>query len=157
MSHRSLAIIGLSLLLVVPGLAGDGIDVETARILDRIALEMEKATMDGQFKTLVSFYAEDCVVMPDFQPPIRGRQALRRIYGENEKTGLVYHAFDGTVEERWASGGKIYERGSFGMTVSNKPHAQPRGYFGSYFQIWERQGDSYKLEFVIWNLDHAPH
>jgi len=149
----------LVLMLIMPaiGLAGDRVSPETAVILEEITTEMDAAMLANDYRTLLANYTEDCVVMPDFQPPIRGRQAMRRVYAENEKSGVVTHAFSGKAEARWEVDGMVYERGTFGMTVSDRQHPHPRGYYGSYFQIWERQGSTYRLAFVIWNLDHPPH
>ncbi len=43
------------------------------------------------------------------------------------------------------------------MSFSSKEKPQPEATYGSYFQIWEKQeDDSYKVAYLIWNLDYIP-
>jgi len=81
------------------------------------------------------------------------RVDLVRLFDETENN---YHSISGTAEKRWEVNGYIYEYGSFGMTVSARNEKKPSGYYGSYFQIWERSDSTYKLKYIIWNLDHYP-
>ncbi len=124
--------------------------------LDRIGAEMERAALVNDYKSLLDYYTEDVIIMADFQAPVKGKKTLKSLYEKEADQRLKYHSINGLPEKRWESDGLIYEYGSFGMTVSSKSDDKPKGYYGSYFQIWEPSGSSYRLKYVIWNLDHYP-
>ena len=118
---------------------------------------MTALALAGDYEEIIEFYTEDAVIMPDFQPPIRGRDALMRQYKKDEKKGTRFHSLTGSVEKRWMRGNEIFEIGSFGMAVSSHEDARPQAFYGSYFQIWEKQSDgAYRISFNIWNLDFNP-
>jgi len=136
---------------------GSEISDQVSRKMDAIGDAMEQAALNNDYDTILSNYTDDVIIMADFQEPIRGKSALRAIYKSEAQRMLKYHAFSGKYEKRWEQGGYIYEYGSFGMTVSTRDDKKPSGYYGSYFQICEPVGTSYKVKYVIWNLDHNPY
>lgn len=138
-------------------LQAQDIPKEIENELNKTGEKMVQATLDGDYLALIDFYSDDAVIMPDFKPPIRGKKALKDQFREDEKLGVEYHSFTGTVEKRWRRGDEIYERGSFGMAVSSRDSRRPTAFYGSYFQIWQKQKDgSFKISFTIWNLDFNP-
>ncbi len=119
--------------------------------------KMIAATLAGDYLSLLDYHAKDVVIMPDFRPAISGKKALEAQYKEDMKMGLKHHSFTGTVEKRWQHGDEVFERGTFGMAVSSKKDKRPAAYYGSYFQIWQKQSDgTFKISFIIWNLDFNP-
>jgi len=126
-------------------------------ILNKINDKMVEATLAGEYLSLMTFYSDDVVIMPDFHPALRGKKAFLKRYQEDMKNGIKHHSFNGTVEKRWQQGDEIFERGTFGMAVSSFHSKQPKAYYGSYFQIWKKQSDgTFKISFTIWNLDFNP-
>jgi ketosteroid isomerase-like protein len=125
--------------------------------LKRINNILTKAILDGDYETVLKYYTEDVIIMPDFMSAIRGIDALEKQYREDQKKGIIYHSFSGTAEKRWQHDNEIYETGSFGMAVSSRESKRPKAYYGSYFQIWDKQKDgSFKISYNIWNLDFNP-
>lgn len=125
--------------------------------LDKIASEMEQALLKGDYEALLTFYTDDAVVMADFRPTIEGKAKLRQTYKEGARQGIKTHSITGTTRELWIAGDKVYQRGTFGTAVSSKENPRALGYYGSYFQIWEKQPDGrLLLDLVIWNLDFYP-
>lgn len=129
---------------------------EVATKLDKIGAIMAKATLDQDYETMLKYNSDDVVVMPNFQPTINGKKELKKIYKKNTDAGIDYHAFSSEPQKRWQADNLIYEYGTFGMTVSSSSSKKPKGYYGSYFQIWEKSGDDFKIKLTIWNLDHSP-
>lgn len=130
---------------------------EKEKKLDEIGAIMEKLTIEGDYKKLLSYYTDDVIIMPDFASTIRGYEALKEQYEKDKEEGPIYHSFTGTVEKRWIYGNEIYERGTFGMAVSSGKSPNPKAYYGSYFQIWQEYPDgSFKIKYIIWNLDFNP-
>ncbi|NQV36601.1 MAG: hypothetical protein HQ509_01200 [Candidatus Marinimicrobia bacterium] len=148
-------IIAVTSVLLASELEGN-LSKETSDKLDKIGQAMEQTGLSEDYDEMLRFYTDDVLIMADFQEPIRGKKELKAPYKTENKIGLKYHSINGTPEKRWESNGLIYDYGSFGMIVSSKTDKKPDGYYGSYFQIWEPSGSSYKLKYVIWNLDHNP-
>ena len=135
----------------------EGIPQKIEDQLELINQEMTEAIIDGEYEIILKHYADDVIVMPDFTPPLKGIKALEKQYEKDFRKGLKYHSFGGNVEVRWKIGNEIYERGSFGMSLSVKDSPKPLAYHGSYFQIWEiTDDDECKIKFTIWNLDFNP-
>jgi len=118
---------------------------------------LNKAMLSGDYEIMLQYYADDIIVSPGLNPTVKGKAAIKESYEKNRKMEVKYHSFDGTVEDIWESGDKIYERGTFGMSFSYKDHPKPLAYYGSYFTIWQKESyDSLKIKYVIWNLGFNP-
>jgi len=138
-------------------LSAQSVSSDVERMLKETGEKMITATLAGEYLTLVNYHTDDVVIMPDFRPAITGKKALEEQYKEDMKLGLKHHSFTGTVEKRWQHGDEVFERGTFGMAVSSKKDKRPAAYYGSYFQIWQKQSDgTFKISFIIWNLDFNP-
>jgi ketosteroid isomerase-like protein len=152
----SLLILAFTCSLVIASDLGNPVSSDIQEELNAIGAELEKAALSNDYKSILKHYSDDVIVMADFQEPIRSKKSLKAIYEKEAQRMLRYHSISGTAEKRWEVNGYIYEYGSFGMTVSSRDEKKPSGYFGSYFQIWERSDSTYKLKYIIWNLDHYP-
>ena len=118
---------------------------------------MMNATLEGNSVSNIDHYTDDVIIMPAFQPAIRGKQDLISAYNKEKKKKLKYHSFNGIPEKRWMVNDQVFERGTFGMSVSTKDDPKPKAYYGSYFQIWTKQSDGeFKISYTIWNLDFNP-
>ncbi len=136
----------------------DSLDEDFKSTLQKINGVMDKAVLDGDYETLLKYYTDDVVVMPIFEPPIRGKNALREAYKKNKKAGVKYHAFNAMPEKIWSCGKEVFEYGKFGLAVSSRETEYPSAYYGSYFMFWEKQPNhSYLVKYVITNLDHKPY
>jgi len=130
---------------------------EKKQKLDEIEVLLEKAMIDGDYETILKYYDDNIIIMPGFDPAIRGINALNKAYEKNKRKGIKYHSFTRNVEKRWMCGNEIFEMDSFGMAISSKETSQPKAYYGSYFQIWQECEDgSFKIKYNIWNLDFNP-
>jgi ketosteroid isomerase-like protein len=125
--------------------------------LEKANKTISDAMLAGDYDTILSFYTDDVVLVPDFQPAVRGKSAVRESYAKQQKIGVTFHSFSATTEKIWSSGKEVYEYGTFGQAVSARDHAKPKAYYGSYFMIWEEQPDGALLiKYVIWNLGFNP-
>ena len=133
------------------------LSAEKKQKLDDIGDLLEKAMIDGDYETILKYYDDDVIIMPGFDPAIKGINALNKAYEKNKRKGIKYHSFTGNVKKRWMCGNEIFEMGTFGMAISSKDSSQPKAYYGSYFQIWQEYEDgSFKIKYNIWNLDFNP-
>jgi ketosteroid isomerase-like protein len=125
--------------------------------LEEIGKLLEKAMIDGDYKTILEYYTDDVIIMPGLNPAIKGISALKNAYEKNKRKGIKYHSFTANAKKRWQCGNEIFSMGTFGMAVSSKETSQPKAYYGSYFQIWQEYEDgSFKIKYNIWNLDFNP-
>jgi ketosteroid isomerase-like protein len=126
-------------------------------MIEKINGVLDRAMLEGDYETLLKYYTDDIVVSPGMNPTVRGKDALKESYEKYRKDKVKYHSFSGTIEDLWECGDKVYERGTFGMSLSYKDHPKPLAYYGSYFTIWQKVSeDSLKIKYVIWNLDFNP-
>ena len=125
--------------------------------IEKISNELEKLILAGNYDDLLHYYTDDIVICPEFNSEIKGKDAIKTIYDKNKKEGIKHHSFSGTIEEIWECESFVYERGTFGMSVSSKDHPKPLAYYGSYFTIWKKGDEgSLKIKYTIWNLDFNP-
>ncbi len=125
--------------------------------LGEIGEELRQTVISGDYEAQLEFYTDDVILMPDFQPTIIGKAALRKRFEEGAKEGWKIDSIDGASEDLWVCGDLVYERGTFGMSVKPKEGGKPRAFYGSTFTIWQKQKDgAFKIKMAIWNLDFNP-
>ena len=122
--------------------------------IEKINKVIEKAMLRGDFDSILPYYTDDIIISPPMKKSVKGIEAIKEIYQENKKIGLKFHSFSGTVEKIWECSDNIYERGTFGNSLSSNDHPKPVAYYGSYFTIWQKEKDgSLKIKYLIYNLD----
>ena len=125
--------------------------------LNTINQQIEDAIYKGNYETLLKFYADDVIVVPNFQPVLKGKEAVRESYLKQVKAGVIIHSFHAKVDKRWRSRTNIYEYGSYGLSFSSIETKHPYGVTGSYFMIWEKERDKpFLIKYFISNLDFNP-
>ncbi|OGU69943.1 MAG: hypothetical protein A2499_18750 [Stygiobacter sp. RIFOXYC12_FULL_38_8] len=123
---------------------------ETNRII-------EEAIYKSDYETLLKYYTEDVILVPNFQPVLRGKSAVRENYMKQAKAGIKIHSFRANPEKIWSGGNEVYDYGSFGFSVSSFETKHPYAYTGSYFIIREKQPNNFFLiKYFISNLDFNP-
>jgi len=156
---RSICILGtvVFLLSLFTFSQAQDLAAEKKQKLEEIGALLEKAMIDGDYDTTLEYYADDVIIMPGFDPAIKGIKALKDAYKKNKRKGIKYHSFTANAEKRWQCGNEIFSMGTFGMAISSKETSQPKAYYGSYFQVWQEYEDgSFKIKYSIWNLDFNP-
>lgn len=127
------------------------------REIEAIHTAQEKAGLAGDYDALLAYFAGDVIICADTRAPIRGREAMRALYRENEKEGVKVHAISSTIDTLWICGDRIYLRGSFGQSASSRKSPNPVAIHGSYLEICQRRPDGRHLvEYLIWNLGFNP-
>jgi ketosteroid isomerase-like protein len=129
-------------------------DIRT--MIESIGEKLVKASLEGDYETILSYHTEDVIVMPDFHPMLRGKKALRESYEDSKRRGSKIHSLSGTPSDFWICGDMAFELGTFGLSASSNESPHPVALHGSYFEIWEKTGNTYKIKFSTWNLDYNP-
>ncbi len=136
----------------------DTIPTENIRdLIQSYSNTMNKAIMEGDFKTLFSFYADDVISMPNYQPIIKGKTALRNEIMKNLKDDVEVLSSNSTITDVWECGDRVFEKGVMNITYAAPELKKPFTFFGKYVTIWEKQkDDGYKVKVAIWNSDISP-
>ncbi|OGB68195.1 MAG: hypothetical protein A2Y94_01605 [Caldithrix sp. RBG_13_44_9] len=152
-----------TILLIAFGLVGldfygvYGQEADVKELIEATGEKINRAVLAGDYETVLSFFTDDIIVDPIFQPVIKSKKAYREEIKKLEEKGIKYQSISGTPTEIWECDGKIYDRGTFGMSMITRESPHPIAFYGSYFQIWQKESDgSYKLTYMISNLDFNP-
>ena len=126
--------------------------------IDKINNEIEDLMLKGAYEDILPYYSNDIIIAPALQPSVAGINAIKELYREDKKIGLRHHSFSSNIEDLWECSDKVYERGTFGLSLSTKDHPKPVAYHGSYFTIWQKEKeDNFKIKYLIYNLDFNPY
>jgi ketosteroid isomerase-like protein len=100
-------------------IAGEKSDLQEVRAaIAQISQKMDQAVLANDFETQLSFLADDIIIDPPLEPPVRGKNAVRERSARAQKEGMKFRSFSGTTEDLWVSGERVYERGTWGMSLT---------------------------------------
>lgn len=126
--------------------------------IKKINNEIEDLMLKGNYEAILPYYTNDIIISPAMQPSVVGIEAIKEIYRQDKQMGLKHHSFSGIIEDVWECSDKVYERGTFGLSLSTNDHPKPAAYHGSYFTIWQKENnDNLKIKYLIYNLDFNPY
>ncbi len=115
---------------------------------------VNKAQIEQDFETILKYYTDDVICMPNFNEMFQGIEAMREDLEKIRDSGFKFHSFNTTILDVWSCGDLVYEMGTYGWSGSTPEMPRPIAENGKYFAIWEKQSDgSYKVNFTIWNTD----
>lgn len=132
-------------------------DLEIKDKIEKITEILNKAILNNDYETQLKYFTESAIIAPPIGPVAEGKGAIKEGYEKNKKMNLVVHSFNGTIEDLWVCGDRVYERGKWAMSQSSNLHKKPKAYHGSYFEIWKVQKDSSLLiDYMIYTLSFNP-
>jgi len=102
---------------------------------------------------ILGLYAENSTFMPPNQPLIRGKDALKTFYDDLLKSGATDLKLD--VTEVSGHGPLAYQSGTYEMNVK-PPSGTASHDRGKYLFVLRRMGDTWRLEYTVWNSDLPP-
>ena len=102
---------------------------------------------------ILGLYAENSTFMPPNQPLIRGKDALKTFYDDLLKSGATDLKLD--VTEVSGHGPLAYQSGTYEMNVKPASGAASHDR-GKYLFVLRRMGDTWRLEYTVWNSDLPP-
>ena len=143
----------LVLVLALPASAEKGKDALIAE-LDAIGQKMERAMVDSDFETMLSYYAEDAVLLPNWGQKVVGKEAIRKKMESDRESGLSFESFTGKTEEAWECDGKVYAVGSYALSLTLPGMGRPIADKGKFIGVWRRSSDgTLEIIYDIWNTD----
>ena len=116
-----------------------------------------QALMAGDYNTIASFYTDDALSLPSYEPMWRGKNAILEGNKKDAESGLKYTSFSARTTDVYGSGDITYEIGTYELsfTMPNKTTAMTDK--GKYLNIWQKQNDgTWKLRADTWNSDMNP-
>ena len=156
------ALAGLAISLTLPSSAQqtNTPDLQIVRQLHAIGKKSDEAFIKGDAAALAALCTEDAVLVND-TGTIYGRQAIEKYYADMFQR-LHYFSHETTYDPTsphpiGTDGNGIWENGEWSCAIAPRgedcgPH-QLRGYFAS---VKVREGDTWKVQMVIYNLTPAP-
>jgi ketosteroid isomerase-like protein len=131
---------------------------EVRASIAQISQKMEQAVLANDMETQLSFLADSIIIDPPLEPPLRGKTAVEESMARASKEGMKYRSFSGTTEDLWVSGNKVYERGTWGASITTHTTKQPFAAYGSFFEMWTKDNaGSYRIQYLIYTLDMNPY
>lgn len=127
-------------------------DVEVRRVVDGIIA----AGNTGDLEAILSFYAEDAILLPPNGDPIRGLEAIRQHYEELFQTSVLYIralSLETQVSSDWA-----FDRGTVDGQIlpredeHGKIKGEPKIVNDKYVMTLRREGENgWRITRLIWN------
>ncbi len=119
--------------------------------------EYAQLMVTGDADKMFSYYAEDVISMPSYEPMVRGLDAMKKSYEQMSQSGMKISAFETKVTDLMKYGDLVVDIGTYEITMSIPGMDQPWTDNGKYMTLWEMQDDgSMKVKVETWNTDVNP-
>lgn len=118
--------------------------------------EFTEAMINNDVDKLMSFYAEDILSLPSYQPMVRGMESIKKLSEEQMNSGWKTTAFSLSITDVMEAGDFVIEVGNYDMKMTG-PGVPEWADNGKYLTVWEKQSDgSIKMRVETWNTDNNP-
>ena len=149
----TVALIACLLLAAGSPAAGDDLMQEVTAIGDA----MEKAIVAGDLDTIMAYYLEDAISLPEYAPMIEGREAIQQHQQDMAMSGIEISAFESTPLKVWQAGDLVVEVGTYRLSAAMPGAPMPIEDQGKYVTVYQRQQDgALKVKLEAWNTDLNP-
>jgi len=117
---------------------------------------LQRAVADKDLEGIVSFYAEDAVLLPTAEPIVVGKSAIRKEWQHILSIPDFQNQSALTKIDVSSSGDMAYSMGTYLATMlgeDGKPVTEP----GKWLSVWKRQADgSWRISADTYNTDIPP-
>ena len=111
--------------------------------------------LDNDLEGMLSYYAENFISMPSYQPMLRSHDAMRESHKQQHEMGMKVTAFELTATDVIVEGNIAVEIGTYTISM-DMPEMDAMDDHGKYMNVWEKQGGDWKLRADMWNTDMNP-
>lgn len=116
-----------------------------------------KAMIAGDVDTMLKYYTDDVIHMPNYEPMLRGKEAYAKKQREVFAAGLKVHSTKSNILEVWVEGDMVVEVGTYEITLTLPGASTEVSDNGKYVYVWEKQPDgSLKIKVETWCTDQNP-
>jgi uncharacterized protein (TIGR02246 family) len=131
-------------------------DASQRAVVEGATTAFHQALRTNDLETFMSYVAEDVFFMPPGEPPVRGRDALRKwmtaFLGQYRTSSLTL-----ANREVLLGGGWAVELGTFEWALQPAAGGSPVVDRGNYMQVWKQQGDqTWRFAREVYNSSIAP-
>jgi uncharacterized protein (TIGR02246 family) len=113
----------------------------------------EESVRKGDLERLAQLYTKDAIALPPDGPVVRGRDAIKQLWGSVVRDMALREVALQTVELEVA-GDMACEVGEARLTLE-PPSSEPTTAVVKYVVVWKREGDRWQLHRDIWNAKAA--
>jgi ketosteroid isomerase-like protein len=111
----------------------------------------------GDIDTILSYYTDDVMSLPDQHEAAIGKGALHKLQLEAKQEGVKIHSIKGLEQQIWDCGDFIFEAGRCVMSLKSPKLRYLLSDWRKSVTVWIRQPDgSLKIKLDSWNPDVIP-
>jgi uncharacterized protein (TIGR02246 family) len=124
--------------------------------IEAITEKAEQELLKGILDTTMAAYADDAVSLPNNEPMLKGKKALREHAQQMMAMGVKFTNVAFTTMDVQVSGSFAYEIGTYKMAIQI-PGLPEMTDEGKYVTIYERAADgTWKIKVETWNTNRQP-
>lgn len=132
--------------------------IDTAAIMatfkDSLPRGFEAAVQAGDFEAQASIYAEDAIFSAPMAPPVRGRDSIRSMLERITPPGAT--ADIESMDTGILGPDRVYDYGTVTFTFTPEGVEQSRQMTSTYFALFERTLEGWKITREALSLNHPP-
>ena len=117
--------------------------------------KFSKMMLDNDLEGMLSYYSENPISMPSYQPMLRSLDAMRESHKQQHEMGMKITAFELTATDVIVEGNIAVEIGTYTISMDMEEMGAMDDH-GKYMNVWEKQGGDWKLRADMWNTDMNP-
>ena len=132
-------------------------DMDLKKKMQEMNNTMIKAMLEDDMETALSFYADDAISLPSYEPMLKGKAAIKEHSMKSHEAGFKINDMALNTMDVWSGGDLAFEIGTYtiNMTMPGMPNAMDDK--GKYLTVWQKQTDgSWKMKAETWNSDNNP-
>ena len=119
--------------------------------------KLAQAMIEKDENLILSYYTEDAVSLPNYNPMLNGIDAIKKYQHEGEAMGNEIKSMNFVTQSVEEQGDALIEVGSYDITMFVKNMDREIRDQGKYLTIWKKQADgTYKMAYEVWNSDENP-
>jgi len=131
--------------------------VEVLKQIETITDVLIQAFNAGDIDTILSYYTDDGMSLPDQHEAAIGKGALHKLQLEAREEGVKIHSIKGLEQQVWDCGDFIFEAGRCVASLKSPKLRYLLSDWRKYVTVWIRQPDgSLKIKLDSWNPDVIP-
>ena len=116
--------------------------------VERLGDRAETAFMSGDVDTMLQYYSDDIISMPNGYPMVIGKADLKRKTEAILSSGLKFESLESTTMDVRTGGEYVYEVGTFSQAIVIPGTSEPMKSVGKYVTVWKRQPNG-QLKIIV--------
>src|SRR5438105_10805868 len=143
----------LSIVFILHACSDHSVDTKAeGEKLMQISRDWSKSAATDSIERTLSYWADEAVVMPPGQPPIKGKKAIREMIESTSKIPGFKISWEPLSVAVSKNGDMAYMLEQNQITIHDSS-GTPKTEFNKGVTIWRKDADGWKNIVDIWNLD----